>query len=520
LSTPATARVRWRRLLLLGLALLWLGVAWHQSHKALPEGTHLASLVCTTQAQDVAFVADITAADAWGRPTVSQGIFDEVLKVVHGARRFIVLDYAVFGAGADTGAGTTGVTPERHLDAELTDALLARRREQPAPVILLITDPANERYGAAPSQELQLLRAAGVEVVPVDLDHLRDSNPLYSSLWRLTFRWWDTPSGPLGFETRRLNFKADDRRLVIADDGASGLRAVIGSANPSDRESGWSNLAVRTGSGALQALLQSELDIARFSGWRGSQALAVLPAAPSLPPPNCSTPLSEGAASPSLAAANRDPAVPQSTAGTVPAADGVRLQVLTEGALREALLERIAATTSRQEIDAALFQLADRDVIEELLAAARRGVSVRLILDPNETGESGGTSGIPNQAAASELVSRSGGAIHVRWYRTHGEHFHGALVIIHDAGEVWLTTGSAQLTRRSLEDYNLAATVGISVPRNAPLAQQVLQYFDTLWSNRASLGIEYTADFAAFANPGQSDYWLYRLMEGTGFAPF
>ena len=58
------------------------------------------------------------------------------------------------------------------------------------------------------------------------------------------------------------------------------------------------------------------------------------------------------------------------------------------------------------------------------------------------------------------------------------------------------------------------------MPRNAPLAQQVLQYFDTLWSNRASLGIEYTADFAAFANPGQSDYWLYRLMEGTGFAPF
>ena len=328
MSTPATARVRWRRLLLLGLALLWLGVAWHQSHKALPEGTHLASLVCTTQAQDVAFVADITAADAWGRPAVSQGIFDEVLKVVHGARRFIVLDYAVFGAGAESGgaeaAAGTGGTPQRHIGAELTDALLARRREQPAPVILLITDPANERYGAAPSRELQLLRAAGVEVVAVDLDHLRDSNPLYSSLWRLAFRWWDTPSGPLGFETRRLNFKADDRRLVIADDGASGLSAVIGSANPSDRESGWSNLAVRTSSGALQALLQSELDIARFSGWRGSQALAVLPAAPSSPPPNCSTPLSPGAASAPLAAADRDPAVPQSTAGTVPAADGVR----------------------------------------------------------------------------------------------------------------------------------------------------------------------------------------------------
>jgi len=513
LSTPAIARVRWRRLLLLGLALVWLTVAWHQSHKTLPEGTHLASLVCTTPAEDVAFVADITAADAWGRPVVSQGIFDEVLKVVRGARRFIVLDYSVFGAGSGQSP------PERRIAGELTDALLARRREHPAPAILFITDAANERYGATHSPELQLLRAAGVEVVPVDLDRLRDSNPLYSSVWRLAFRWWDAPSGPLGVETRRLNFKADDRRLVIADDGAGGLSAVIGSANPSDSQSGWSNLAVRTGSGALQALLQSELDVARFSGWRGSQALAVLPAEPNAPPPNCHAPQPPGTPSGTVPAAGQDPAVPRATAGSG-TANEVRVQVLTEGALREALLERIEAATSVEAIDAALFHLADRGVVEELLSAARRGVRVRLILDPNETGSSGGTSGIPNQPVASELVSRSGGAIHVRWYRTHGEHFHGALLMIHGAREVWLTIGSAQFTRRSLDDYDLEAGVAIDMARSAPLAQQSLEYFDSLWSNRASLGIEYTADFAAFANPAQSDYWLDRLMEGTGFAPF
>src|SRR5262249_43340330 len=150
----------------------------------------------------------------------------------------------------------------------------------------------------------------------------------------------------------------------------------------------------------------------------------------------------------------------------------------------------------------------------------RRGVGVRRIHDHNETGSRGGPSGIPNQPVASELVSRSGGAIHVRWYRTHGEHFHGALLMIHGAREVWLTIGSAQFTRRSLDDYDLEAGVAIDMARSAPLAQQSLEYFDSLWSNRASLGIEYTADFAAFANPAQSDYWLDRLMEGTGFAPF
>jgi phosphatidylserine/phosphatidylglycerophosphate/cardiolipin synthase-like enzyme len=227
----------------------------------------------------------------------------------------------------------------------------------------------------------------------------------------------------------------------------------------------------------------------------------VLPAAAPGPPPGCSAP--------------QTPAPPGSTAP-----DGAQLRALTEGAMRDALLEHIGAATSAEAIDAALFQLADRGVVEELLAAARRGVRVRLILDPNETATSGGTEGIPNQPVASELVSRSGGAIHVRWYRTHGEHFHGALLMIYGARALWLTAGSAQFTRRGLDDYNLGASVALDTARSAPLAQQALQYFDTLWSNRAALGIEYTADFAVFANPAQSDYWLYRLMEGTGFAPF
>ena len=117
-------------------------------------------------------------------------------------------------------------------------------------------------------------------------------------------------------------------------------------------------------------------------------------------------------------------------------------------------------------------------------------------------------------------MARSGGAIQVRWYRTHGERFHDAMVMIYGPQRLWLTLGSANLTRRALNDYNLEANLAIEVARSAPLAQQVLGYFDTLWSNRAALGIEYTADFAVFANPAQSDYWLCRLMEGVGLSSF
>ncbi|HEY2808606.1 MAG TPA: phospholipase D-like domain-containing protein [Steroidobacteraceae bacterium] len=485
---------RLRRLLLVALVAGWLVMAYWQTVKPLPQGTHVAGPVCPAAAAQVSFIADITAADAYGRLAVSQAIFDEVLKVVRGARHFIVLDYALLGAAA-------GAQPQRALAAELTDALLAARRTQPELKVLLVTDPVNERYGASRSSELTLLRAAGVEVVLARLDALRDANFLYSSLWRLTVGWWDGPRGPLGFKLRQLNFKGDHRKVVIADDGGEALVAVVGSANPEDAQSGWSNLAARVSGDSLGALLASELAIARFSGWTGDSE-PYLRAADPRSPEQCSR------------------GVPAAPAAVPLSADTARVQVLTEGALRRALLEHAEASARGDAIDVAMFGFADRGVIEALLDASRRGVEVRLILDPSEDAATAASSGVPNQPAASELVARSAGAVRVRWYRTHGERFHGALVLFRDRQKLWLTVGSANLTRRGLDDYNLEASLAIEVLRDAPLAGQVQGYFDTLWGNRAALGIEYTADFAAFADSRQTDYWLYRLLEGAGFTAF
>jgi len=59
-----------------------------------------------------------------------------------------------------------------------------------------------------------------------------------------------------------------------------------------------------------------------------------------------------------------------------------------------------------------------------------------------------------------------------------------------------------------------------AVGRASGLATQLLDYYDTLWTNRAALGIEYTADFAVYSDPAQSQYWLYRVMEVTGLSTF
>lgn len=461
------------------MAIAWVTAGWWGSHKPLPPGAHVASALSTVPAEDVAFIADITAADAFGRPVVSQAIFNQLLEVVRGARVFVVLDYALIG-----GAPVAGAPP---LGAQLQDALLERRRALPALKVLLISDPANETSGGpAASAVLQLLRSAGMDVVITDPGVLRDSNPLYSGLWRLTASWWDTPAGALHGATLRYNFKHDHRKVIIADDGHGALTGMVGSANPQDAQALWSNVAVRLAGPPLDALLASELALARASGWRGDAALfaatAPLPAA-------------------------------------IAAAPVVQLQTLTEGAISEALLAQLDAAGRGDAIDIAAFKLADRSVIRALLAAAGRGVSVRLLLDPGED-EQVTTGGIPNQPMASELESRSDGAVRVRWYRTHGERFHANLVMVYGQERLWGMVGSANLTRRGLGDYNLEADAAVEVSRSAPLAAQLTGYFDTLWSNRAALGIEYSSDFAVFANPSQADYWLSRVMEATGLSTF
>lgn len=446
---------------------------------------------------DIEFIADITSADAYGRPILSQAIFDEVLGVVRSGRDFLVLDYFLFN---DQRGAAVQTPPARPLSAQLRDALIERRRVEPQLPILLIIDPINELYGSAPSRDVALLRAAGVQVVTANLDALRDSNFIYSSFWRLCFGWWGSGTqgegwlpNPLdeGAEEvtarawgRLLNFKADHRKVILAGDGKGGLIGIVGSANPHDASSAHSNVALKVRGTALAPLLESEIAIARGSGWKGEIHYVAASAATSQAP------------------------------------DGPSVQTLTEGAIRTRLLAELDAAGAGQSIDIAMFYIADRGVVESLLAAAQRGAAVRLILDPNKDAFGREKSGIPNRPVATELSSASDGAIHVRWYRTHGEQFHTKLAMVYGAQRMWLTLGSANFTRRNLADYNLEANLAVELPNDAPLASQVRDYFETLWSNRAPLGIEYTTDYGFYADPAPSHYWLYRFMESTGLSTF
>lgn len=494
-DADAAPRRRFRkRWILWGFVGLWAAVGLWNTVRPMPPGTDLRTAPVALDAANVQFLADLTWNDPRGRALREQRIFDEVLRIVDEAETFIVADFFLFNdlMGADD-------APHRTLSRELADRLIARKTAKPGLAILLVTDPINDVYGGAPSRLLSGLRDAGIDVVTTDLARLRDSNPAYSALWRLFGQWFGNGPGggalPNPFDTEParislrswlalLNFKANHRKLIVADRADAQLVGLVTSANPHDASSAHSNVALRFVGGPALDLVASELGIARFSGWEG-HILAASPETPAVDP-----------------------------------AGAVRLFYLTEGAIRDHLLEAIGTTRNGDSIRIATFYLADRGIVAGLLDAAKRNVTVQLILDPNRDAFGRQKDGVPNRPVANELVEASDGRIQVRWYRTHGEQFHTKLALITHGDRLIASLGSANLTRRNIGNYNLEANVAVETGAQAALAVELHQYFDRLWTNQGPPGTEFTAAFDVYRDTDWRRYWRYRFMEATGLSTF
>ncbi|MGH8236715.1 MAG: phospholipase D-like domain-containing protein [Steroidobacteraceae bacterium] len=477
---------RWIAWALLGL---WAGVGVWNTTKPMPAGTNV-STAARVSAADVQFLYDLTRAPPQGELLYEQRIFDEVFRIVDEARSFIVADFFLLNEHM----GAAGAA-HRALSRELVEHLIARKQAVPSLSVLLLTDPINDVYGGAPSPALAELRKAGIEVVVTDLESLRDSNALYSPIWRMLLQWWgNAPSGggmsnPFSSDGSKitlrswlalLNFKANHRKLVVADREDGNLVALVTSANPHDASSAHSNVALRFTGALAGDIVASEMAVARFSGWRGHIYAAA--------------------------------------AGDDPAADeqGVALSFLTEEAIHRHLLDAVSGTRNGDSVSIATFYLADRKVVDALLDAADRKVRVRIILDPNRDAFGRQKDGVPNRPVANELVTRSGEKIAVRWYRTHGEQFHTKIALIHRGDRFVASLGSANLTRRNLGNYNLEANVAVEAAADSPLAIEMTGYFDRMWNNDGPPGSEFTAAFGAYRDEDRGRYWRYRLMEATG----
>jgi PLD-like domain len=350
------------------------------------------------------------------------------------------------------------IIDETPLPRELGQRLLQERHQRPNLKVVLVSDPRSEAHGGTPAEYLESLERAGVIVARVRLDRLRDSTPLYSGLWRLALGWWSNPydESPLRAALRARNGKADERSLLVSDDGAGGWTSIVAA-------SGTGDLALEVAGGLAHEVAASELEVAEWSS-----------------------------------ADDRLPAAPRPEGRGVGSVDA---RYLTEGAIRAALLEGLAAAGDGDRVSLSARALSDRRLIDALLRAAARGARLQVLLDP---------AAVPNAVVAAELAREGGGRIEVRW----APRASPALLIVRHRGDLWASVGGADFTRPSLGDFNLEAAVELRLPAIAGAARVLDEWFAAAWTAGAPDGR------GRLAEGSRTAYWRYRLVQAAALAPY
>lgn len=469
----------WPRFVLFLFLTVWLLAGLYSVYRPLPQGLDMTGP--ERPVSGVEFLADVTYTDDSGQRQLEQSIFDAVLGMIEGAERLVLIDMFLFNDFQGDLAET-----HRDLSTELTEQLLRKRREHPDMPIVVVTDPFNTLYGGVESESFHQLEAAGIALTLTDLTELRDSNPLYAGLWRPFIQPWGNSEGSLlpnpvadGRVSVRsylhlLNFKANHRKLVIADDGED-WAALVTSANPHDGSSAHGNVALRFKGPAVSDLFASERAVLEFSD----------------------SPVPEvGMAMPDF-----DP--------------DLRLQVVTERSVERATLALIDEAKPGDRLDLAAFYLSDRDIVGALKRAQHRGVQLRVLLDPNKDAFGREKNGVPNRPVAHELT-RAG--VPVRWCATRGEQCHSKWLLWRShSGEAAMLLGSTNFTRRNLHNLNLETSVVLSGASGARPLTQGADWFERRWHNRDG---EHSLDYEDYADDSLWHRFLYRTMEATGLSTF
>lgn len=481
-----TKRRRWRRRQLTVLGLL-VALGLYVRFKPLPPGVNVSSRAYLVPTSNLRLLAGVTVERQGNQPQRHE-IFDAMVALVAGAKRFAVLNFFLFHEYQP--AGSVGL---RDLTNEFTQVVVAKRQAEPAVPVMLILDPSSTVYGGVTNPQVEQLRRAGVIVVETNLNKLRDGNPAYGVLWRAALQWLGNLTGdrslPHPFAPdqkvswrawfRLLNFKANHRHVIMADRG-NDVVSIVASTDPNTGNANDTSLALEFVNGPWRELLSSARAVAEFSGQTVAFDAGGLGVTPTT------------------------------------ATSTVTLQLVSEGKISRALEEQLKAVQAGDAVDVMAQALGDRRVIRGLKEAAERGVTVRVILDPNRNVQAKLLDGIPNLPVASELMLQGGKNIFVRWYdRPSGGAAATFLLIRRPDGSASHVLGSAPLTKRALRNINLETDLLVTGSLAAEPLRRAAALFDQFWSNAG--GVRFTAEYATHRDDSLGKGIRYRLMERTGW---
>lgn len=463
---------------------IYTGVILYHTYKQLPKGISYEGELHHTD--DIEVFTDLTyAQNQDGDGTVHENhIFDEVYSMIEAAEEFIVLDLFLMDHYADQDIEFPKIAET------LTESLVSKKKENPKVKIVFITDPLNTGYDSYEAKWFKKLEEAGVEVVYTDLDALRDSMPLYSGFYRTLFRWGDiggkswipnamsaeAPKFRLASYVRLMNVKANHRKVIVTEQAG-----LVSSSNPHDASGFHGNVALKVSGAIINDLLEAEEAVLNYSTGQTGQTLPRIE-------------------------------VEETKEGQY----GV--QYLTEQKIKDVLIKNLTSTEKGNRVRIGMYFIAEPDVVKAITEAAKRGVKIELILDPNENSFGNDKSGLPNRPVVQKLLEDSDQAIEVRWYNTIIGQYHTKLIMIEKGETVHILNGSANLTERTLDNYNLENDLHVIAPKSSELAQELNSYFERLWNNEDAL---YTLDVeeyqSAMTRPQRVIYALQEWLKLTSY---
>lgn len=413
-----------------------------------------------------------------GQTKREHNILNETLEVIANADEYLILDLFLFNDEYNEENITYPNSVEK-----ITDALIAKKTDEPQMPIIFITDPINNFYGAYEQKHITRLKDSGIQVVITDLNKMKDSNTLFSGYYRCYMQWIPTRGG--GWITnffdknaekvnlrsilKLANLKANHRKVVLSE-----KEAIVSSANPHDASSYHSNIAVRFSGNAIEDLMQTELAVISFSGGT----------------------------------------LPDITYKKQQISGSNSIRIITEREIFNALADNINRTQKGDEIWIGIFYISDFDILSYLGEASDRGVDVKIIADPNKDAFGIKKNGSPNRSALCSLAKKHKN-LQVRWYATNGEQYHvkAALFNYNADKKSHIILGSANFTRRNLKGYNLETDVEIVTPIQSTHALEMKKYFNKLWTNQ---GGTYTVPINTYYEDSMLHNIMWRLQEISG----
>ena len=422
---------------------------------------------------DCEFLYDLTYLKD-GKRLHEKRIFKREMDLIKNAKDFLMVDFFLFN---DEYPDTMNFPNQVE---EMTDLLIAKKKENPAMPILFVTDPINNFYGAYEEDNLKRLRENGIELVVTDLNKMRDSNALVSGIYRAYLQWFGTSGGGwiknffdkdadkvnIRSILKLANFKGNHRKVLISE-----KEALVASANPHDPSAHHSNVAMVFRGKSMEDLIRSE-----------SIFFDKLPDV-------IENFKAEEVTSP------------------------YKLRVITEGKIYDEFSKNIRESKEGDEINLGIFYLSEFRILRELGEAAKRGVDVKIIADLNKDAFGLEKNGLPNRPALSQL-KEDYPDINIRWYQTSGEQFHTKFIYFDFKDKDPLAIlGSANYTRRNLDNYNLETNLAVEMKKDSPMAGEMKNYYARIWNNEDG---DYTLPIEDFYESRFFMRILWKIQEKTG----